>query len=152
MSKGEEGKARYTVLHITQFESKNCISSSTVSPIQLLCHDSSPLVSPPYRPLLSSLANGGTLNPWCGTCALDAAAPELYNPGLALFDCKACLVVVIPEPTWPPCCFGQHFHRLQLITSTWGAIRTPSWNGGRIGFRNTSGWSGVPLELVERRS
>lgn len=25
-------------------------------------------------------------------------APEIYSPGLALFDCKACLVVVIPEP------------------------------------------------------
>lgn len=55
-------------------------------------------MSPPYRPLLSSLVNDGILNPWCGACALEAVAPELYSPGLALFDCKACLVIVIPEP------------------------------------------------------
>lgn len=55
-------------------------------------------MSAPYRPLLSSLVNGGTLNPWCGTCVLGTAALELYSPGLGLFDCKAFLVVVIPEP------------------------------------------------------
>ena len=38
------------------------------------------------------------MNPWYGTCVLDTAALELYSPGLALFDCKAFLVVVIPEP------------------------------------------------------
>jgi len=55
-------------------------------------------MSPPYRPLLSNLAKGGILNPWYGTCVLDIAALELYSPSLALFDCKAFLVVVIPEP------------------------------------------------------
>lgn len=38
------------------------------------------------------------MNPWYGVCVLDPVALELYNPGLALFDCKAFLVVVIPEP------------------------------------------------------
>jgi hypothetical protein len=38
------------------------------------------------------------LNPWCGTWFLGAVAPELYSPGLGLFDCKACLVAAIPEP------------------------------------------------------
>lgn len=61
-------------------------------------HGSSPLVSPPYRLLPSSLANGGTLKPRCGTWVLDITALELYSPGLGLFDCKACLVIVIPEP------------------------------------------------------
>ena len=38
------------------------------------------------------------MNPWYGTCVRGAAALGLYSPGLALFDCKAFLVVVIPEP------------------------------------------------------
>lgn len=79
--------------------SKNNASSPvTLSDPTSICHDSSPLVSPPYRALLSSLLNGGILNPWYGTWFLDTVAPELYSPGLALFDCKACLVVAIPEP------------------------------------------------------
>jgi len=38
------------------------------------------------------------LNPWYGTFVLGTGVLGLYSPGLALFDCKAFLVVVIPEP------------------------------------------------------
>jgi hypothetical protein len=96
--KKAEGKGgRCTDPHITRL--LNYTISSVMSPNPTsACHDSSPLVSPPYRALLSSLVNGGTLNPWYGTWLLDTVAPELYSPGLALFDCKACLVIAIPEP------------------------------------------------------
>jgi len=93
--KSGEKRGSCTILHITH---PKLIIAPTRSPPYPTCHDSSPLVSPPYRPLPSSLVNGGTLNPWYGTCVLSAAPLGLYSPGLALFDCKAFLVVVIPEP------------------------------------------------------
>lgn len=92
------GRKRCAVLHITSSKSRIVPPLRHVTSSISTCHDSSPLVSPPYRPLLSNLVNGGALKPWYGTCALDTATPGLYSPGLALFDCKACLAVVIPEP------------------------------------------------------
>ena len=59
---GGEGKLYNPTYH--QPKAKNRTSSFVMSPYPThVCHDSSPLVSPPYRPLLSNLVNGGILNP-----------------------------------------------------------------------------------------
>lgn len=51
---------------ISPFKVENNVNPPVALPYLISAnYDSSPLVSPPYRPWLSSLVKGGILNPWC---------------------------------------------------------------------------------------